>query len=103
MKHRAIINKGIEIDGIKINEKIFDEEMIDYTLIEREDQIDHLINWISEAHDRPSDLYLMKEDLKMLINWDCEYIFSSISTNEYIQQDNYTPKSEFVELVKRWL
>jgi len=81
-----IREKGVFINETLINEKIFSEEMVDYSPREREDQIDHLIDWIGEAtgSDRANDLYLMKKDLKYLINLKDEFIFSSISTNEYI-------------------
>ena len=62
------------------NEKLQKEG---YEIVEREDFIDELINWISEA--KASDRYMMKEDLKELLLWDCEYIYSSKSTNEYIK------------------
>lgn len=78
-----IDEEGVKINGTLINEKIFNQELVDYTAVEREDQIDYLIDWIGESQ-RESDKYLMKEDLKMLINWEDEFIFSSIVTNEYI-------------------
>lgn len=87
MKHKAEIrDNGIYIDNIPINEKIFQEEIVEYILREREEQIDDLIDWIGEA--KGSDKWLMKEDLKVLMSWDCEYIFSSISTNEYFGEDD---------------
>lgn len=55
----------------------------DYSIVYREDMIDDLINWISEAGE--SEKFLMKEDLKMLMTWSCEQIYSSNSTNEYIE------------------
>ena len=83
-----IKEEGVFINEILINDEVFQEEKCDYTLRERKEQIDSLIDWISET-DRQSDLILMKEDLKYLINCKDEYIFSSISTNEYIlKEDN---------------
>jgi len=55
-----------------------------YNIVYKEDMIDNLINWISESKDE-SERYLMKEDLKMLLLWDCKQIYSSESTNEYIE------------------
>lgn len=77
----------VEIEGKTIKEKIFQEELINYRLIEREVLIEDLINWISEAQSE-SDKYLMKEDLKYLINLKDEVVFSSISTNEYIAKSD---------------
>ena len=97
-----ITEKGIEIKGVLINKKVFQEEMSEYDLREREDQIDHLIEWISECGiDRESDKGLMKEDLKYLMKLSDEYIFSSISTNEYIaKSDN---EEEFNDICDRIL
>ena len=76
---------NMEINGVEINNKIFEDEKSDYILIERSEQIDNLISWISEcSYDREGDKALMKEDLKYLMTLDDEYIFSSIYTNEYI-------------------
>jgi len=87
-KYKVELREGVFINEILINDEVFQEEKCDYTLRERKEQIDSLIDWISET-DRQSDLILMKEDLKYLINCKDEYIFSSISTNEYIlKEDN---------------
>jgi hypothetical protein len=77
-----IDEEGVKINDTLINEDIFQKEMVDFTPRERKDQIDHLIDWIKEA--KPNDRELMKEDLKMLMKKDDEYMFSSILTNEYI-------------------
>ena len=58
-----------------------------YEIRNREDEIDNLIMWISETSSE-SDKYLMKEDLKELLSMDCENIYSSTSTNEYIKINN---------------
>jgi len=81
-----IKEEGVFINETLINKKIFSEEKVNYRIVEREQQINDLINWISEAigSDRANDLYLMKEDLKYLINLQDKFVFSSISTNEFI-------------------
>ena len=91
-------NGNVKINEIVINEKIFDEEKSDYRIVDREDQIDNLIDWISEAKDRPNDLYAMKEDLKYLINLKDEFLFSSISTNEFIAKSD--DEKRFNEICK---
>ncbi len=68
---------------IEINEKIKDKELDEYYIVNREDYIDSLISWIAESI-RPFDKDLMKEDLKMLMIWEDEYIFTSNSTNSFI-------------------
>lgn len=75
------------INGAAINEVIFEHEMVDYKVVDRSQLIDDLISWIAECGPgRDSDRYLMKQDLKYLITVPDEYIFSSISTNDYIVQ-----------------
>lgn len=90
---------SVYINNIEMKEDIFDTENIGYVLRFREDLIDNLINWISEA--KESDKFLMKEDLKYLIDLEDEYVFSSISTNEYIaKSDN---EEEFNNICKEIL
>lgn len=74
-----------EINNTKLNEKIFDEALHEYRIENRLNFIDNLIDWISEATQCRE---IMKEDLKYLINLEDEYIFSSISTNEYIAKSD---------------
>ena len=77
------------INGVKIDEGIFDYEKSEWKIIHRESFIDELYHWISEAirADR-ADTQLMKDDLFMLAKWDDEYIFSNISTNDYIGEND---------------
>ncbi len=88
------------INGIKINDEIFQNEDFGYIIIHRDSFINELICWICEAlrADKP-DAILMKTDLKELFNTKDNYLFSSISTNEYIGKDD----SEFDELCKELL
>lgn len=69
-----------------IKSKIFDMELFDYRIVEREELIDDLIRWISECTN--SDKQLMKDDLKLLIMMKDDFIFSSITTNHYINSEN---------------
>ena len=69
------------INGIKINEKIPNEDLFEYRITDKENFITELIDWISEA--KGSDKVLMVDDLKMLMGVEDEYILSSISTNKY--------------------
>lgn len=83
--------------GVQINEKIIDKELFEYRITYREDFIDDLIGWISEA--RESSKFIMKQDLEMLMKVEDDYIFSSISTNDYI----YVGCKEFNETCKELL
>ena len=81
---------NITINNIIIDSSIFDEEKVDYRVLEREELINDLIGWIGEGN---KDKELMKEDLIYLMKQEDKYIFSSILTNEYIlKSDN---KEEF--------
>lgn len=75
------------INGVLINEDIFQEEKSEFKPILREEKIDDLINWISETKSE-TDKVLMKDDLKYLIKLKDEFIFSSISTNKYVAKSN---------------
>ena len=88
MSYEICINSKYkyQISDIEIADEIFDRELFDYQIRNREDLIDDLIDWITEA--RESDKYLMKEDLKYLMSLTDEYVFSNILTNEYIAKSD---------------
>lgn len=71
------------INDIEIPDVIFNEEKVEYRIEDRETLIDNLIMWISESS-RPNDKELMKDDLKLLMNLDDDFVLSSISTNDYL-------------------
>jgi len=85
------------IDGIKINQKIFDEELVYYRIEHLESLIDNLIMWISECKNQ--DKSLMLDDLKYLLTLEDEYVFSSINTNHYVIQG----QKQFDQICKRIL
>lgn len=94
----SITEEGFKINGILINDKIFQEELCDYWVRERADQIDHLIDWIAEA---TTDKQAMKDDLLYLSRKKGEYLFSSIVTNDYVlEEDNL---ERFNEICKELL
>lgn len=74
-------NNGYEINGNKLNEEMFQEELIGYQIRDRKAFTDNLTNWISEAKENKE---LMESDLKYLMELEDEFILSSIYTNEYI-------------------
>lgn len=77
------------INGIELNNKIFEEDLFEWKIIHRESFIDELYRWIAEAMQAGrSDAHLMKDDQQMLIKETDEYIFSSNSTNDYICSDD---------------
>ena len=58
-----------------------------YNIIDRESEIDNLIMWIGQSSSE-NDKFLMKKDLEMLMTWTCKNIYSSESTNDYIEINN---------------
>ena len=73
--------KSIEFEETLINEDVFYNEMVMYRLEERSEIISNLISWIAEGAKQAE---AMQEDMEMLMQWDDEYIWSSIETNEYV-------------------
>ena len=68
----------------KIHEKIFNEELFEYAIVDRDDLIQNLIGWIAEC--KNSDKEKMMTDLRLLMMLEDKYIFSSFSTNKYVYQ-----------------
>jgi hypothetical protein len=92
------VGDNFYINRTKIDSKIFDEELVDYRIEDRESIIDNLIMWISECTN--SDKQLMKDDLKLLINIDDEFVLSSISTNDYLYGNSETFNTKCVEILE---
>ena len=78
-------NTNFLINGIEVPNEIFEEEKVDFKIINREEFLDDLIDWISEC--KNSDKELMKNDLFELAKIDDEFILSSIETNHYLYGD----------------
>ena len=68
--------------GVSINEKIEDEELFEYKIVHRDSLIDDIGRFLGEA--MSSDKELMMDDLELLRSLSDDYVFSSISTNNYI-------------------
>ena len=78
-------NTNFLINGIEVPNEIFEEEKVGFKIINREEFLNDLINWISEC--KNSDKELMKNDLFELAKIDDEFILSSIETNHYLYAD----------------
>jgi hypothetical protein len=73
------------INGIKIDEEIFQEEKCEWNIVHKESLINNLFVWIGEAiRGNNSDSRMMQDDLFELATWKDEYIFSNIATNDYV-------------------
>lgn len=75
-------NTNFLINGVEIPNEIFEQEKVDFRILERESFIDELFDWIAEA--KSTDKQLMKDDLFMLAKIDDKFILSSIDTNYYL-------------------
>jgi hypothetical protein len=75
------------INDIKIDCSIFEEEKSDYKVVERDEQINDLCMWIGESKNE-GDKFLMKEDLKYLMELEDYYIFSEIGSNGFIAKSD---------------
>lgn len=81
---------NVIIDDQVIDDQVFNEEKVDYVYTDRADLIVDIQRWLVEARQagRDSDASLMDEDIDYLKTLNDNYIFSSISTNEYIALSN---------------
>lgn len=98
------VSNKISIGNEAINEKVFDDELVDWLLEDREELIDRIIVWAGEAYnsaDRQSDFILMKTDLVLLMGLTDAYVWSSISTNMYVSPTKDTLR--FNEISKQVL
>jgi hypothetical protein len=100
MKNYRITEQGdnFYINGKMIPNEIFDEEKIDFKIVDRESFIDDLISWIAEC--KTADKELMKTDLKDLIKIDDEFILSSINTNYYLYGNSGAFDNKCEEIIK---
>lgn len=98
------VSNKITIGNKDINEEVFDDELVDWLLEDREELIDRIIVWAGEAYnsgDRQSDFILMKADLVLLMGLTDAYVWSSISTNMYVSPTKDTLR--FNEISKQVL
>lgn len=77
----------IEFNVFDNKNNVFDNELVNYRLENREELMDNLISWIAVARydpHRSSDFLLMKQDLFMLSELDDDYVWSSTEEPEFI-------------------
>lgn len=75
---------NIYVDNEEIKNEVFQEEKVNWKLIDLDEFIDDLLDWIGEQDRNSSDRTLMKQDLFMLNEWEDQFIWSSIETNDYV-------------------
>lgn len=91
---------NVIIDGQEIDDKVFDDQQVDYVYEDRADLIVNIQSWLCEARHagRDSDALIMDEDIDYLKTLKDNYIFSSQSTNKYIAlSDNRKRFNEICE------
>ena len=76
----------VVVDDVVIDESVFEDTSVGWKLIWLEDYIDDLISWTGEIKRKSNSQHRanMKQDLKLLMTWDDQYIWSRISTNDYV-------------------
>lgn len=72
----------VKIGDDDISPAVFEHELVNYVVREREDAIESIVDMVSNA--RPSDRQLMRQDITYLESLNDRFVFSSILTNEYI-------------------
>lgn len=80
------------INGVRIEAALAHEGVVDYTVTDRQERVDDLYMWISEAQrdhyrDRSGDIDLMKKDLKTLESSKEEYVLEAYGTNGFVAGD----------------
>lgn len=78
------LNNLYQINEVKVEEELFDEQMTEYRIIDVETEIDSLEKWIGEGQSEHTE-QLMREDLRQLQDCNIEYVLSSNSTNHFVE------------------
>ena len=92
---KYVINETNEINNKEISDDVF--QAVEYDIREREDLIDNLIGWIAEGNECKE---MMKDDLKYLMSITDKYIISSLSTNEYLTENEKEGQAVLSEIYK---
>jgi hypothetical protein len=77
---------NISINDTEINDEVFNQELVNYRYVDRFDLISDIQDFLYEARRarRLSDAAMMDDDIDYLKTLPDNYVFTSISTNEYI-------------------
>ncbi|WP_394230725.1 hypothetical protein [Shewanella colwelliana] len=75
---------NVVVDDEDINDEVFQKEKVKWQLIEVDDFLEDLLDWIGEQPRNSVNRTLMMQDLFMLNAWEYRYIWSSIETNLYV-------------------
>ena len=77
---------GLDVTSVDIHGSVFDEELSDYLVCDRESRAVDLVQWLAEATGtgRDAEVALMKEDLLYLWSCDDEFVLEAFATNGFI-------------------
>ena len=84
----------VVVDCVVIDDSVFEDTSVGWKLIWLEDYIDDLISWTGEIKRNSNSQHRanMKQNLKLLMTWDDQYIWSSISTNDFVSPSHNQEK-----------
>lgn len=80
----SFYNNNLFINDVEIDDSIFDGDIAEYSVSDREDFIDNLYLWIAEAKQTGRYTGDMEEDLLYLLKCNDEYILKSVSSSGVI-------------------
>ncbi len=85
---------GLDVTSVDIHGSVFDEELSDYLVSDRESRVVDLVHWLAEATGagRDADFALMKEDLLYLWSCDDEFVLEAFATNGFIAKSKNPEK-----------
>ena len=89
-----VIEDG-NVESVPINSILFDQEHEEYSYVNRIDEIDNILMWMSETNNKYQKL-LMEEDRDHLKSLSDEYVLSNCNTNEYICDSENSEKYQTI-------
>ena len=78
------------VNGSVIKDEVYQEEMVAYYIVPREDEIHWISEYISDGTLKGNNKSLAIEDLQLLLSWNDEYVMKSHSTNKYLSPTQHT-------------
>lgn len=78
------------VDGKVIKEEVYQNEIAQFYIVPREDEIYWIEQYISDGTLQGHNKTIAMNDLKVLLSWNDEYIMKSHSTNLYLSPTKHT-------------
>lgn len=86
MTRISYVEEWFTIDDIVIEDDIFSNDLYEYRIITRDDEIDNLFDYISKSKNF-TEKSKMVSDFRTLMDMNDDYILSSININDYIDSN----------------